>query len=122
MHQQLEALGEAVTDEQRLAVFTAVITLDPGLEQVLQDSMASAGAGDGAPGFEPGLADRIQRSLADSTRRQEAAGEPAVLLVAPKIRPWVARLMRYSTPSLSVLAYNEIPENRRIRVVAAVGR
>jgi len=98
-----------------------VITLDPALEQVLQDSMASGGT-EGAPGFEPGLADRIQRSLADSTRRQEAAGEPAVLLVAPKIRPWVARLMRYSTPSLSVLAYNEIPENRRIRVIAAVGR
>ena len=77
---------------------------------------------DSTPGFEPGLADRIQQGLADSTRRQEAAGEPAVLLVAPKIRPWVARLMRYSTPSLSVLAYNEIPENRRIRVIAAVGR
>jgi flagellar biosynthesis protein FlhA len=96
-----------------------VITLDPALEQVLQDSMSGA---ENAPGFEPGLADRIQQSLADSTRRQEAAGEPAVLLVAPKIRPWVARLMRHSSPSLSVLAYNEIPESRRIRVVAAVGR
>ena len=96
-----------------------VITLDPGLEQMLQDSM---GGGEGAPGFEPGLADRVQTALSDSTRRQEAAGEPAVLLVAPKIRPWVARLMRYSTPTLSVLAYNEIPENRRIRVIAAVGR
>jgi flagellar biosynthesis protein FlhA len=96
-----------------------VITLDPGLEQLLQDSMA--GGGD-SPGFEPSLADRVQTALSDSTRRQEAAGEPAVLLVAPKIRPWVARLMRYSTPTLSVLAYNEIPENRRIRVIAAVGR
>jgi len=96
-----------------------VMTLDAGLEQLLQDSMA--GGGD-APGFEPGLADRVQTALSDSTRRQEAAGEPAVLLVAPKIRPWVARLMRYSTPTLSVLAYNEIPENRRIRVIAAVGR
>ena len=96
-----------------------VITLDPALEQVLQDSMAG---GDGAQGFEPGLADRIQQALADRTRRQEAAGEPAVLLVAPKIRPWIARLMRYSTPTLSVLAFNEIPENRRIRVIAAVGR
>jgi flagellar biosynthesis protein FlhA len=96
-----------------------VITLDPALEQVLQDSMAG---GDASPGFEPGLADRIQTALGDSTRRQEAAGEPAVLLVAPKIRPWIARLMRHSTPSLSVLAYNEIPENRRIRVIAAVGR
>jgi flagellar biosynthesis protein FlhA len=96
-----------------------VMTLDAGLEQLLQDSMS--GGGD-APGFEPGLADRVQTALSDSTRRQEAAGEPAVLLVAPKIRPWVARLMRYSTPTLSVLAYNEIPENRRIRVIAAVGR
>jgi flagellar biosynthesis protein FlhA len=97
-----------------------VITLDPALEQVLQDSMAVGG--DASPGFEPGLADRIQTALADNTRRQEAAGEPAVLLVAPKIRPWIARLMRHSTPSLAVLAYNEIPENRRVRVVAAVGR
>ena len=97
-----------------------VITLDPTLEQVLQDSMTTGG--DSSPGFEPGLADRIQTALADSTRRQEAAGEPAVLLVAPKIRPWIARLMRHSTPSLAVLAYNEIPENRRIRVIAAVGR
>jgi flagellar biosynthesis protein FlhA len=97
-----------------------VITLDPALEQVLQDSMA--GGGDASPGFEPGLADRIQQSLGESTRRQEAAGEPAVLLVAPKIRPWIARLMRHSTPTLAVLAYNEIPENRRIRVIAAVGR
>src|SRR5450631_1389483 len=96
-----------------------VITLDPALEQVLQDSMAS---GDASPGFEPGLADRIQTALGDSARRQDAAGEPAVLLVAPKIRPWIARLMRHSTPSLAVLAYNEIPENRRIRVIAAVGR
>jgi flagellar biosynthesis protein FlhA len=97
-----------------------VITLDATLEQTLQDSMVASA--DSGPGFEPGLADRIQQSLADSARRQEAAGEPAVLLVAPKLRPWMARLMRYSTPNLAVLAYNEIPENRRIRVIAAVGR
>jgi flagellar biosynthesis protein FlhA len=96
-----------------------VITLDPALEQVLQDSM---GGGDASPGFEPGLADRVQAALADSSRRQEAAGEPAVLLVAPKIRPWIAKLMRHATPSLAVLAYNEVPESRRIRVIAAVGR
>ena len=97
-----------------------VITLDASLEQTLQDSMVQAS--DSGPGFEPGLADRIQQSLADSARRQESAGEPAVLLVAPRLRPWMARLMRYSTPNLAVLAYNEIPENRRIRVIGAVGR
>jgi flagellar biosynthesis component FlhA len=30
--------------------------------------------------------------------------------------------MRYASPTLSVLAYNEIPESRRIRVISAVGR
>jgi flagellar biosynthesis protein FlhA len=113
------ALGRSIVQQigglrQELPVFT----LDPALEQVLQDSMTGA---ETSPGFEPGLADRIQTALADSSRRQEAAGEPAVLLVAPKIRPWIARLMRHSTPSLSVLAYNEIPESRRIRVIGAVG-
>src|SRR6202012_5889918 len=48
-----------------------VITLDPALAQVLQDSMA--GGGDTSPGFEPGLADRIQTALGDSARRQDAA-------------------------------------------------
>ncbi len=97
-----------------------VITLDPTLEQLLQDSML-AGA-EGGPGFEPGLADRIHGALLESARRQEMAGEPAVLLVAPKLRPWVARLTRHTVPGLSVLAYNEVPESRRIRVIAAVGR
>ena len=96
-----------------------VITLDGQLEQVLGDSML--GGGDG-PGFEPGLADRMCTALADSARRQELAGEPAVLLTTPKLRPWLARLLRHSVPTLNVLAYNEVPENRRIRVVAAVGR
>jgi flagellar biosynthesis protein FlhA len=96
-----------------------VITLEPQLEQMLGDAMQGA---DGGPGIEPGLADRMHQAIADSARRQEMNGEPAVLLVAPKLRPWLARLMRHASPGLAVLAYNEIPENRRIRVVAAVGR
>jgi flagellar biosynthesis protein FlhA len=97
-----------------------VITLDPGLEQLLQDSMLAGG--DGGPGFEPSLADRMHASLVDNARRQEMAGEPAVLLVSPKLRPWIARFVRQAVPNLNVLAYSEIPENRRIRVVAAVGK
>ncbi len=96
-----------------------VITLDAQLEQVLGDSIL--GGGDG-PGIEPGLADRLVQALADSARRQELAGEPAVLLTTPKLRPWLSRLLRHGVPTLNVLAYNEVPENRRIRVVSAVGR
>ena len=97
-----------------------VITLDPKLEHLLQDAMV-AGGGDG-PGFEPGLTDRMHTSLVDNARRLEIAGEPAVLLVSPKLRPWIARFVRQAVPNLNVLAYSEIPESRRIRVVAAVGQ
>jgi flagellar biosynthesis protein FlhA len=95
-----------------------VITLDPQLEQILGDS---AGSGEAAA-IEPGLADRLCHALGEKARRQEVTGEPAVLLVSPRLRPVLARLLRHAVPNLNVLAFNEVPESRRIRVVAAVGR
>jgi flagellar biosynthesis protein FlhA len=95
-----------------------VITLEPELEQLLQ----STSAGAGAPVLEPGLAERLQARLEDAARRQDGAGEPAVLLVPPPLRAALARFTRASVPSLRVLAWNEIPDNRRVRLVTAVGR
>ena len=95
-----------------------VITLDPQLEQLLQEA---ANGGTDAAGLEPTLAERVQTQLSETTQRQEIAGEPAVLLVAPGLRPWIARFLRFAVPTLKVLAYNEVPESKRIRLVGAVG-
>ena len=54
-------------------------------------------------------------------QRQELAGEPAVLLVSPQLRPWLSRFMRHNTPGLSVLAFNEVPDGKQPKMVAAVG-
>jgi flagellar biosynthesis protein FlhA len=96
-----------------------VVTLEPDLEQLLQNSMTTGGAN---PALEPGLAERLATRLAESAQRQEAAGEPAVLMVAPALRATLARFARASVPAMHVLAWNEIPDNRRVRLVAAVGR
>ena len=96
-----------------------VITLEPELEQLLQGSLASGGV---SPGLEPGLAERLQRRLAESAQRQELTGEPAVLLVQPQLRSTLARFMRSSVPAMHVLAWNEIPDSRKVRLVTAVGR
>jgi flagellar biosynthesis protein FlhA len=64
----------------------------------------------------------MHRSLVESAQRQEAAGAPAILLVSPGIRPWLARLVRHSIPDLHVLAYDEVPDNKQIKVVATVGQ
>ncbi len=97
-----------------------VITLEPDLEQLLQTSLQGQAAGNAA--LEPGLAERLQAKLAESVQRQEASNEAAVLMVAPQLRTTLARFTRATVPSLHVLAWNEIPDNRRVRLVAAVGR
>jgi flagellar biosynthesis protein FlhA len=92
-----------------------VITLDPELERILNESTQ-----DGATqGLEPGLVERLHNTLAERAKKQETAGEPAVLLVAPGLRPWLARMMR-GIRNLHVLAYNEVPEDRQIQMLAAV--
>ena len=97
-----------------------VITLEPALEQLLQSLCRARARGNAA--LEPGLAERLQPSSPTRAQRQEASSEPAVLLVAPQLRTRLARFMRATVPNLHVLAWNEIPDNRRVRLVAAVGR
>ena len=98
----------------------AVITLDPALEQLLQQSL-QMGAG-GAVGFEPGLVEKMLQSLAAAVQRQETLGQSAVLLVAAPLRPVLARFVRHSVPNLFVLSYNEVPDNTQIKVMATVGQ
>ena len=52
----------------------------------------------------------------------DAASGVGDVLVTPRLRPWLSRLVRGTVPTLSVLAYNEVPDNRRVRVVSAGGR
>ena len=114
------ALGrQIVQDIVGLADELPVITLEPELERLLSNGLANNGAN---PGLEPGLAERLQRGLSDAAQRQERGGEPAVLLTPPALRASLARFFRVSVPALHVLAWNEVPDNRKVRMVTAVGR
>ncbi len=97
-----------------------VITLDPSLEQLLLQ--AAQGAPEGQLAIEPGLAERLHTTLKEETQKLEMTGQSAVLLVAPQVRAQLARLFRFSLPTLHILAYSEVPENRQISVVASVGQ
>jgi flagellar biosynthesis protein FlhA len=116
------ALGrQIVQDIAGIAGELPVITLEPDLERLLQSSLTNTGQAS-SPGLEPGLAERLQMRLNESAQRQEMSGEPAVLLVAPPLRNVLARFIRASVPNMHVLAWNEIPDNRKVRLVTAVGR
>jgi flagellar biosynthesis protein FlhA len=111
------ALGRFIVQELNgMNAELPVYTLAPALERVLQDSVSGQGAA-----LEPGLAERLHHNLSECVTRQEGRGEPAVLLVPGQIRASIARLVRHSVPQLAVLAYGEVPEDKRLRLVGAVG-
>ena len=110
------ALGRFIVQEiAGMAPELPVYTLAAPLERVLQDSAQGNGAA-----LEPGLAERLQQSLAECAGRQEARGEPAVVLVPAPVRAALARLVRHSVPSLSVLAYTEVPEDKRLKLIGTI--
>ncbi len=114
------ALGrQIVQDIAGVSGELPVITFEPDLERLLQGSLTASATG---AGLEPGLAERLQQRVADAAQRQESVGGQAVLLVPPTLRPSMAKFLRAGLPHLQVLAWNEIPDNRKVRVVTAVGR
>ena len=114
-----EALGRAIMQ----ALFPGnaevqVMALEPGLERILMQAMASGGEG-GA--IEPGLADTLLRQTAQIAQRQEDIGLPPVLLVPSQLRMLLSRFLRRAVPALKVISNSEVPESRTIRVTAMVG-
>jgi flagellar biosynthesis protein FlhA len=95
----------------------AVATLDPQLEQLLlRLAQNEAGAV-----LDPSLAGHIRQSINQVADKQSQIGEPVAMLVAPPLRRLIARMARSATKALPVLSYNELPDERQVRVIATVG-
>jgi flagellar biosynthesis protein FlhA len=98
----------------------SVITLSAELEQILLRTL-QMGRDEQAP-LEPGLAERLHKALLETAQKQELVGQPAVLLVPDVIRVMLARFVRHGIPNLHVLAFSEIPEDKKLKVIATVGK
>ncbi len=110
------ALGRAITHQyfpgqEELRV----IGLDTQLEQVLNQALNGGGA------LEPGLADTLMNQAAAALERQEAAGDPPVLVVPHNLRPLLAHFLRRRLRHLAVMSQAEIPDDRGLRVTQLIG-
>jgi flagellar biosynthesis protein FlhA len=94
-----------------------VIALEPELERLVTQALNSP---HGAV-LDPGVADTLTRSAADTARQAEDLGVPACLLVPDLIRAPMARLLRRAAPRLKVLGHSEIPETHSIRIGSVIG-
>lgn len=97
-----------------------IITLDPEMEQLLLQALHATD--DGSASLEPGLAENMHKNLQEAAQRQEMKGESSILVVQAGLRSWISRFIRHSIPGLNVLSYNEIPDDKQIKIVANVGR
>jgi flagellar biosynthesis protein FlhA len=94
-----------------------VIALEPELERIVTQALNSP---HGAV-LDPGVADTLARSAAQTAQRQEDLGVPACLLVPDLIRAPMARLLKRAAPRLKVLGHSEIPDTHTIRIGSVIG-
>jgi len=92
------------------------MTLDSQLEQILQGAMQGVQGG-----LEPALIESVISEIVTASGKIEAEGKPPVILVASNVRLFLSRLLGGRMDKLYVLAYEEIPANRNIKVVATIG-
>ena len=97
----------------------AVMTLDPSLEQLLHN-LLQQNANNANIVLEPGLAESLFSALRNSVRSVEEQGYPAVLVVSPQIRLWLARTVRHRAQDLTVLSYSEIPDEQEVKVIQTI--
>ena len=94
-----------------------VMVLDPQLEQIMSNAVQSNGGV-----IEPNLVDTVITGIGEATGKMEAEGASPVLLVSGVIRGFLANLLRGRMANFYILAYDEIPADKNIRVVTTIGK
>ena len=90
--------------------------LDSRLEQMLMQAVDSDGGG-----IEPTLIDGMIEQVGSVSGTMEAAGTTPVLLVASNIRSFLSRLLRGRMANFYILAYEEVPADKKVKVISTVG-
>ena len=106
--QQIAPLNEALP----------VITLDSDLEHMLITMVRQSGE-EGLI-LDNTLAEQLLRRISESSESLGAQGRQAVMVVSPAIRRQFSQLVRQHIEDMAVLAFTELPDSRKIEVVATI--
>ena len=106
--QQVAPLNEALP----------IITFDSDLEHML--ITMSRQSGEEGLVLDSSLAKKLLQSISDTTQKFSADGKQAVLVVSPEIRRQLSQITRQHIDDLLVLAFTELPEHRKINIVATI--
>ena len=96
-----------------------VITFDGELEHMLINMQRQSPEGELILDTE--LAQRLLENLTRVNEQLSAEGRQAVVVVSPIIRRSLARIIRQHIDDIVVIAFSELPETRKVDVVATIG-
>ena len=95
-----------------------VITFNSELEHMLI-KMAKQNGEEGLV-LDNELATKLISNISDLNQKLVSEGNSAVLVVSPNIRRQISGIMRQHVEDLIVLSFTELPDNRKINVVATI--
>ena len=95
-----------------------VMTLDTELEHMLITMVRQSGE-EGLI-LDNSLAEQLLKKISETSEKVSARGDQAVMVVSPAIRRQFAQLVRQHIEDLNVLAFTELPDSRKIEVVATI--
>lgn len=96
-----------------------VITLDPKVEQAVQESIQQTAQGP-VLALNPQISQQIIAKLANEVQSATNAGHNPVVLCNPQIRPHVKKLTERNFPALVVISYNEVAPKIKIQSIGNV--
>lgn len=102
-------------DDQKLYV----LTLDPEIEGKVADSLQQTPQGT-YPVLDPGLTQRIFNSLVSQVDKMTMKGRQPILLVSPRIRLPLRRLLERSLSQIILLSFNEVIPGMEVEVLGVV--
>jgi flagellar biosynthesis protein FlhA len=96
-----------------------IVTLSPDWEQAFAESLVGQGE-DKQLAMAPSKLQEFIRSVRDVFERAAMAGETAVLLTGPQVRPYVRSIIERFRGQTVVMSQNEIHPKARLRTIGSV--
>lgn len=115
-----QALGRAISRQYQIGRgVNSVITLDPGLEEMVMDGIKRTEQGTYFA-LDPAITKKIFSSLEREVQKMTSQGMQPIVLCSPLVRFYFKRLTERAFPALTVISYNELEPDTEINALGMV--
>ncbi|RPH06643.1 MAG: flagellar biosynthesis protein FlhA [Alphaproteobacteria bacterium TMED194] len=96
----------------------SVITLSPEMEQIIINALKEKNTT--GISLDPIFTKNMLKAIAHAYETASSKGDNCILLTSPIIRKDLSNLIRQNIEDLHVLAFTELPETRRLNIIATI--